>query len=202
MAGRPRRINKRGDAANVARGPTGSPRSVLAPPARQLRRRIIHSVSAEIANRADFLPAPVCFRVGGYGDSAKASTPLNWLANVAFCPPARVNLRRKTQSRGCRNAPSAQCPLQCLSSPADGVDSGRAATEPTVSKQHRRPTSLPRVVSVLSEWKNATENRSEKTRPRRHCARKFGSFAHGLSTPAEKNQGDAANVARGRIGSP
>ena len=66
-----------------------------------------------------------------------------------------------------------------------GADSGGATTEPTVSKQHRRPTSLPRVVSVLSEWKNAAENASEKTRQRRHCARKFGSFPRGLSTPAE-----------------
>ena len=84
-----------------------------------------------------------------------------------------------------------KCPLLAMSSPMPvfpkpaGVDSGRATTEPTVSKQHRRPTSLPRVVSVLSEWKNAAENASEKTRQRRHCARKFGSFPRGLSTPAE-----------------
>ena len=106
-------------------------------------------------------------------------------ANVAFRLLARVSPRGRTQCRCCRNAPSAQCPLRCLFSPLDGVDSSGAKTEPTVPKQHRRPTSLPRVVSVLSEWKNAAENASEKTRQRRHCARKFGSFPRGLSTPAE-----------------
>ena len=58
-----------------------------------------------------------CFLVSDYGDSAKAPTPLNWLANVAFRQPARVNLRGKTQSRRCQNAPFAQCPLRRLSSP-------------------------------------------------------------------------------------
>ena len=80
-------------------------------------REIIHGVSAKIADRADFSPAPVCVLVTGHGDSAGASTPRNCSANVAFRPPARVSPRGKMKCPCCRNAPSAQCPLRCLFSP-------------------------------------------------------------------------------------
>ena len=45
---------------------------------------------------ADFSSAPVCLLVRGYGHSTRARIPLNWLANVAFRPPARVSPRGKT----------------------------------------------------------------------------------------------------------
>ena len=149
----------------------------------------MHGAPAKIPHRAQFSSAPNWGLVSGYGDPAGVSTPLNWLANVALCPPAPINLRGKTRSRCCRNAPSSQCHLGCLSSPKPaGADSVRATTDRTVSKQHRRPTPLPRGVSVLSEWENAAENASEKTRQRRHCARKFGNFPLGLPTPAENEE--------------
>ena len=101
-------------------------------------------------------------------------------------PPARVSSRGETQCRCYRNAPSAQRPLRCLCFPLDGVDSSEAKTDPTLSKKRRRPSCSPRLVFVLSERKNATQYRSENTRPKRSCVRKFGSFPYGRSTPAAK----------------
>ena len=74
-----------------------------------------------------------------------------------------------------------KCPLRAMSSPMfvspkpDGVASGRATTDPTVSRKHRRPASMQRSVSAPAEWSNATEKGSEKPRPRKRCVRKFGS---------------------------
>ena len=177
-------------------------------PTSQLPRRIIHGDAAKIAHRADFSSAPVYVLVSGHGDSAKATTPLNWFANVAFRLPARVSPRGRTQCRCCRNAPSAQCPLRCLFSPLDGVDSSGAKTEPTVAKQHRRPTSLPRSVSVPSERRKPHWVQIAEASPKaamRLEVRKSGSsevFRMGSELQRINNQGDTGNVARVRIGSP
>ena len=86
-------------------------------PTSQLPRRIIHGDPAKIAHRADFSSAPVCVLVSGHGDSAKASTPLNWLANVAF--------RQRRFSPPCTGKSAGEdampmlpkCPLRAMSSP-------------------------------------------------------------------------------------
>ena len=73
--------------------------------------KITHGDPVKIARRADFSSAPVYVLVSGHGDSAKATTRLNWFANVASRLLARVSPRGRTQCRCCRDAPSAQCPL-------------------------------------------------------------------------------------------
>ena len=152
----------------------------------QLPWRVTHGDSARIARRSGFSSDPGSFLESAHGDSVRASTPLSLFANVACCPPARVSSRGETQCRCYRNAPSAQRPLRCLCFPLDGVDSSEAKTDPTLSKKRRRPSCSPRLVFVLSERKNATQYRSENTRPKRSCVRKFGSFPYGRSTPAAK----------------
>ena len=144
----------------------------------QLPRRTIHGDAAKIAT--DFSSSPVYALVSDYGDSAKASTPLNWLANVAFRQPARANLRRKTQSRRCRNAPP-----RATSSPMfvflsrwgrflhsnNGADCFEVASSP----------SFYAAVGRRSVWvgKKPTGNWSEKPRRRRRCVRKFGGLPDG-----------------------
>ena len=81
-------------------------------PTSQLPRRIIHGDAAKIAHRADFSSAPVCVPISGYGRSERAETPLNWFANVAFCPPAWVSLP------GGEAMPMLpKCPLRAVSTP-------------------------------------------------------------------------------------
>ena len=99
MAGRLRREDNRGHTANVGRGPLGQPCSVLFPPASSAPRR-------QVAHRADVSSAPACFVERCHGDSARASTPLRWFANAAFCLPARESPRGETQLRTCQSAPT------------------------------------------------------------------------------------------------
>ena len=78
-------------------------RFFLRPPS-QHRRRMIHGASAEMTYRADFSRAPVCVLVNSPGDAARASTPLDWFANAALFPAARVS------PGGGRNADAAEMP--------------------------------------------------------------------------------------------
>ena len=83
----------------------------------QLPGEIIDGDSARIADRADFSPAPVCVLESGHGDSAKATTPLDWFANVAF-RERRFSLSCTGKSAGEDAMPMLPiCPLRAMSSP-------------------------------------------------------------------------------------
>ena len=86
-------------------------------PTSQLPQEIIHGDSAKIAHRADFSSAPVCVLVSGHGDSAKATTPLNWFANVAF-RERRFSPSCAGKSAGENAMPMLpKCPPRAMSSP-------------------------------------------------------------------------------------
>ena len=168
----------------------------------QLARRIIDGDSAEMAQCADYSPAQVCLLGSGRSDSARASTPLNWLANVAFCPPARVSPRGEDAMRMLPKRPPAQCPLRLLFSRATGS---------TPAKQKRSRLFRNSIVAQLLCCAWSPFRLSEKTRlgtDRRSLARHGAALrsSEALCRCAQlrriNNQSDAAKVARGRIGSP
>ena len=82
-------------------------------------RKKIRRDSARVAHRANLSPAPSCFLVSGHGDSAIASTPLNWFANVAFCPPARVRAPGDYAMAILPKCPFAQFLRRCLFRPLE-----------------------------------------------------------------------------------
>ena len=127
---------------------------------------------------------------------------IGWRTSL-FAPPVRVSPRGATDCRRRRNASSAQCPLRCLFSPNQMWSTPAEQQRSRLFRNSAVAQLLCRAWSPFGlNGKSAAENRAEKTRPTRHCVRKFGSFPRGQSTLAVKNQGDAANVAPGRIGSP
>ena len=116
----------------------------------QLRRTNIHGDPAKKAYRADASSAPACFLESGHGDSARASTPLSWYANVALRTPTRVSSQGNTQVRTCRRAPSNQLPRRCGYFPTWRGRLQRSQNGAEFPGIASPPTSLPRLVSVSS----------------------------------------------------
>ena len=154
-------------------------------------RKKIRRDSARVAHRANLSPAPSCFLVSGHGDSAIASTPLNWFANVAFCPPARVRAPGDYAMAILPKCPFAQFLRRCLfrplerSTPAARKQS-RLSRNTDVAQLFRRP--WPRFRPNLGEDSPETALRSD-------VSRFFVSFPYGQSSP--RNQKPRRRCQRG-----
>ena len=190
------RKNNRGGTANVARGPTGPPRSVIAPPAVSApAERRPRSLSSAAARSADFF--------WPHGNSARASPSRSRPAGVACTLLGRVN--PAAGEGGGRAGEDAEMPVPqspLTRSPPAGSDQGRPRGRSHVAGRVRRA-----LVVVQSEWEYAAGCTSGQTWPTRRRVRKFRghSISRGWRNRAPRrkpNRGDSADGARGPIGPP